>query len=390
MRPAASRASRSAICSRMSATSRLVTSPAPSNSATAASGSSVWTWTLSVASSPTTRTESPRPSSRGRKSREARPAAGDDEVGAVAEAAVLVVGQAAARRLVVGDLGQPSSSPRRPATTPARIRTRPWPPASTTPDSRSTSSCSGVRSTARSPSSIARSRTSARTASCCSSLTSRPSRCLSASRWASWRVERVGHLAEDGQHRPLGRLAHRVVGGVGGAGEGGGDQHRVDQLAGAAGQLLGGAADDLAEDHAGVAAGAHQRRPGQRLDQLGAVDLVDLQLVEAVELLHHGAHRHRHVVAGVAIGDREDVEVVDLLASRLERGVGGADDPSEPGDRGIGHLAGESSRRPEMLRRGRESALLACAPNAQLRHLVHRPPQDRDHRLDRRPDRRRR
>jgi hypothetical protein len=33
-------------------------------------------------------------------------AAGDDEVGAVAVAAVLVVGQAAARRLVVRDLGQ--------------------------------------------------------------------------------------------------------------------------------------------------------------------------------------------------------------------------------------------------------------------------------------------
>ena len=152
--------------------------------------------------------------------------------------------------------------------------------------------------------------------------------------------ERVGHLAEDGQHRPLGRLADRVVGGVGGAGEGGGDQHRVDQLAGAAGQLLGGAADDLAEDHAGVAAGAHQRRPGQRLDQLGAADLVDLLAVEAVELLHHRAHRHRHVVAGVAVGDREDVEVVDLLAARLQRGVGRADDPPEAGDRGIGHLAG--------------------------------------------------
>ena len=85
--------------------------------------------------------------------------------------------------------------------------------------------------------------------------------------------ERVRHLAEDGQHRPLGRLADRVVGGVGGTGEGRGDQHRVDQLAGPARQLLGGAADDLAEDHAGVAARAHQRRPGQRLDELGAIEL---------------------------------------------------------------------------------------------------------------------
>ncbi len=149
--------------------------------------------------------------------------------------------------------------------------------------------------------------------------------------------DRVRHLAEDGQHRPLGRLAHRVVGGVGGTGKGRGDQHRVDQLARAARQLLGGAADDLAEDDAGVAAGAHQRRAGQRLHQLGSPDLVDLEAVEAVELLHHGPHRHRHVVAGIAVGDREDVEVVHLLATRLQVGVGGADDAPEADDRGIGH-----------------------------------------------------
>jgi hypothetical protein len=35
--------------------------------------------------------------------------------------------------------------------------------------------------------------------------------------------DRVRHLAEDGQHRSLGRLAHRGVGGVGGAREGRGD-----------------------------------------------------------------------------------------------------------------------------------------------------------------------
>ena len=199
--------------------------------------------------------------------------------------------------------------------------------------------------------------------------------------------ERVGHLAEDGQHRPLGRLAHRVVGGVGGAGEGGGDQDRVDQLAGAAGELLGGAADDLAEDHAGVAAGPHQRRPGQRLDQLGAADLVDLEPVEAVELLHHGPHRHRHVVARVAVGDREDVEVVDLLASGLERGVGGADDPSEAGDRGIGHLAGESNRRRRCC--GAAAIGVATVPRSMRRFAtwITGPPQDGDHQLDRRPDR---
>ena len=39
---------------------------------------------------------------------------------------------------------------------------------------------------------------------------------------------------------------------------------------------------------------------------------------EAVDLGEHGAQRERHVVARVAVGDGEDVEVVDLLAARLE------------------------------------------------------------------------
>ena len=151
--------------------------------------------------------------------------------------------------------------------------------------------------------------------------------------------ERVGHLAEDGQHRPLGGLADRVVGGVGGGGEGGGDQQRVDQLARARGQLLGGAADDLGEDHAGVAARAHQRRPRQRLHQRRAADLVEPLAVDPVELVQHRAHGHRHVVAGVAVGDREHVEVVHLLAPGLQGGQRGADDPPEAGDRWIGHSA---------------------------------------------------
>ena len=67
------RASRAAICSRMSATSRRWTSPASSKAATATSGSSVCTWTLSVASSPTTSTESPISSSRGTNERESSP-----------------------------------------------------------------------------------------------------------------------------------------------------------------------------------------------------------------------------------------------------------------------------------------------------------------------------
>ena len=148
---------------------------------------------------------------------------------------------------------------------------------------------------------------------------------------------RVRHLADHGQHRSLSGVTHRFVSGVGGARERRRDQHRVDQLTRAAGQLLGGAADDLAQDHARVAPRAHQGRPGDGVDDLLASAPVDRLPVEAVQLAHHGAHGQRHVVPGVAVGDREHVQVIDLLAALLEVRVGGFDDPAEPLDRGVDH-----------------------------------------------------
>ena len=190
----------------------------------------------------------------------------------------------------------------------------PKPPASTTPASRRTGSRSGPRRTELWPASSARSSTSAISASwrSASSLGAQP-------RLGHVRElggDAVGHLAHDGEDRALGRLAHGVVGAVGRAGHRGADQHGVDELAGAGGELLGGAADQLGEDDAGVAAGAEQRGAGDGVDDLVAADLVDLALPrEPVELVEHGAQRERHVVARVAVGDREDVEVVDLLAA---------------------------------------------------------------------------
>src|SRR4029079_6151522 len=61
--------------------------------------------------------------------------------------------------------------------------------------------------------------------------------------------------------------------------------------------------------------------------------------VEAVELLHHGAHRHPPVVPCVAVGDREDVEVVHLLAPRIQRRVRPAHHATEPLNAGISHPA---------------------------------------------------
>ena len=78
-----------------------------------------------------------------------------------------------------------------------------------------------------------------------------------------------------------------------------------------------------------------------------AADLVERRplLGQAVELVEHGAQRERHVVAGVAVGDREDVEVVDLLAARLELAERALDDGAEADEAGIGH-GGSRGRRP--------------------------------------------
>ena len=133
----------------------------------------------------------------------------------------------------------------------------------------------------------------------------------------------VRHLAHDGEDRALGRVAHRSVGLIGGAGQRRPDEHRVHQLARPADQLLGGAADQLREDDPAVAAGAQQRRAGHRGHDLVTADVVDGAALggagEAVQFGEDRAQGQDHVVAGVAVGDGENVEVVDLLAARLQR-----------------------------------------------------------------------
>ena len=118
---------------------------------------------------------------------------------------------------------------------------------------------------------------------------------------------RVGHRADRGQHRPLDRLLHRAIGGVARRAEGLGEIVAL-------GERLGRAADDLREDHAGVAAGAHQRRARDLVREAGAV--VGAVLVER---LVDRAHGQRQVRAGVAVGHRVDVEVVDPAPVRLDR-----------------------------------------------------------------------
>ncbi len=225
VRPAAlSRALRSAICLRMSATSRSATSPAPSDMFRRCRQF------LSVASSPTTRTESCRPSSLGRKSRADRPLPATMKSAVQPKAAVLVMGQAQPRRLVVGHSPAARACPR--AGRPRReSRTRPR-PRRRRPGLAQHLELLEARGHRPLAVLDRRSRTSARIASCCSSPTSRPSRCLSASRWASWRVSEWAISRKTVSIVPSAG-SRTLVGRVGGAGEGGGDENRVDQLRGA-------------------------------------------------------------------------------------------------------------------------------------------------------------
>ena len=67
--------------------------------------------------------------------------------------------------------------------------------------------------------------------------------------------------------------------------------------------------------------------------------------LEAVELGEDGAQREHHVVAGVAVGDGEDVEVVDLLAAGLEVRQRSGDGGAEANQVGVGHGARQRALR---------------------------------------------
>ena len=121
----------------------------------------------------------------------------------------------------------------------------------------------------------------------------------------------LGQLADHGQHRPFHRPAHGPVGGVARAAERTRHTAGVDRSRLA--EDLGGAAQDLGEDHARVAARAHQRRAGQLLRErcpLGGGG--------RLERLDDRADGQRQVRAGVAVGDGIDVQVVDPPPVQLE------------------------------------------------------------------------
>ena len=127
----------------------------------------------------------------------------------------------------------------------------------------------------------------------------------------------LGEGADDRQHRPLDGLADGTVRLVASGPERPCDRRGVDGPRPA--ELLGGAADDLRQDHARVAARAHQRRAGDFVCQLRAVCRV-----RGLESFGDALDREREVRTGVTVGHRVDVEVVDALPAALDRGAGRA------------------------------------------------------------------
>ncbi len=116
-------------------------------------------------------------------------------------------------------------------------------------------------------------------------------------------------VLEHGEDGALDGLAHGLEGHLDAVAQRRGDVRRGGVRALGAGEALGHAAQDLAGDDARVATGAHERAMG---DGLG--DVVHRGVGgERLDLLHHRAQGEGHVGARVAVRDREDVELVDLV-----------------------------------------------------------------------------
>ncbi len=88
--------------------------------------------------------------------------------------------------------------------------------------------------------------------------------------------------------------------------------------------------------------------PGHPLDDLVAADGVQRARAgltgQGLDLGQAGAEGERHVVAGVAVGDREHVEVVDLLAPGFQMGQRALHDGAEAEEAGLRGRRGHEGR----------------------------------------------
>ena len=116
-----------------------------------------------------------------------------------------------------------------------------------------------------------------------------------------------GELPDRGQHRPFDGDANGAVGGVARSAQ------RLRKIVGGA-ERLGGAPDDLREDHAGVPPSAHQGSAGHLARKLGAI-----VVSRPFERVDDRPHREREVGARVPVRHRIDVQVVDPAPVGLDR-----------------------------------------------------------------------
>ena len=123
----------------------------------------------------------------------------------------------------------------------------------------------------------------------------------------------IGRLADDRQDGAFDRLGDGPVGGLGSL------RQRVGQVepveAALAGERFRHPSEDLAGDDPGVAAGTHE---GAEAD--GRRDAVGGLPGDGIGFLECRLDGRDHVRAGVAVGDREHVEAVDLVGVGLEVG----------------------------------------------------------------------
>ena len=164
----------------------------------------------------------------------------------------------------------------------------------------------------------------------------------------------IGRRAENRDDGPGYRLPHR-----GDHQRLGAPQRRGELRWADVGQLpfrgdVGQAAQDLGQDHPGVAAGAAQRAVGQAAGHRDQVEAV-----APLQRRDRRAHGEQHVGAGVGVGDREDIETVDLVGVGDEVPDGGMGPTShrgcvEPCSRHLHLLKRRTSRAGHNSHRGRQ------------------------------------
>ena len=234
------------------------------------------------------------------RARGVEPLALDDEDGAVAVAGELLVDRVDADVLEPGR--KRAAAPRRspPRSGRGRARASPAPPASTTPASRRISRYCGVRASASSPR-----RTSARSRSRDGQVGRRP------------RLRLLGELADHRQHRPLDRLAHRAVGGVARRAERPRERRRVDRL-----RLRRSPRRTRGRSGRGSRPSSRARPSAPRVRSRARAARGRARRASRAPPSPRG--RSAQVRPGVAVRDWIDVQVVDPLAARLQRGGRGA------------------------------------------------------------------